>query len=265
MRCLQERENLRDLLEAHIKRLAQNGEVLQILEAGCGREWYFGMDGVKFELTGVDLDAAALQARVSDKKDLTRSIVGDLLTVDLAPESYDVIYNAYVLEHIPTAEKALDNFVRWLKPGGVLILTMPDRDSAYGFMTRLTPHFVHVLYYRYAWKLKDAGKPGFAPYRTFYDKVVSRKGIREFAAKHGLRVREELGYGSFWRGNGIFPLLTTSIAKFLSIFSLGRIHSRYVDLAYVLEKPAETKEGRRPFAPPATPATHQVAMPAAGG
>jgi len=139
------------------------------------------------------LDAAALQARVSDKKDLTRSIVGDLLTVDLAPESYDVIYNAYVLEHIPTAEKALDNFVRWLKPGGVLILTMPDRDSAYGFMTRLTPHFVHVLYYRYAWKLKDAGKPGFAPYRTFYDKVVSRKGIREFAAKHGLRVREELG------------------------------------------------------------------------
>jgi len=238
MKLVEKDETVRGLLEEHIKRLAQKREVLQVLEAGCGREWYFRMDGIKFELTGVDLDPAALQARMSDKKDLTRSIVGDLLKVNLVPESYDVIYNGYVLEHIPTAEKALDNFVRWLKPGGVLILTLPDRNSAYGFMTRVTPFWFHVLYYRYAWGLKQAGKPGFAPYHTFYDKVVSRRGIREFAAKHQLTVREELGFGSYWRGNGIFKFLTAAIAKFLSVLSFGRVHARYVDLAYVLEKPA---------------------------
>jgi SAM-dependent methyltransferase len=213
MRILSEHEREIEVLEQHLKLQARGGTVLQILEAGCGRKWYFTMDQIPFELTGVDLDAAAMEARITRQKDLTRMIVGDLRTVQLGPNSYDVIYNAYVLEHVSDAEKVLENFVRWLKPGGILILTVPDRDSVHGFMTRLLPFSIHVLYYKLAWGLKEAGKPGFAPYPTVYDPVVSRRGLREFSEKHRLTIREEFGFGSYRRGRGIFKTLTPLFAN----------------------------------------------------
>jgi SAM-dependent methyltransferase len=239
MRILKDNEREADILQKHIERIGQGGKSLKILEAGCGRKWYFRMDGLKYELTGVDLDAAAMEARLKQKGDLHKAIVGDLRTVELEPNSFDVIYNAYVLEHIPGAEQVLDNFLRWLKPGGILILTIPDRDSVHGLMTRMLPFYLHVLYYRWVWKLKEAGKPGFAPYPTFYDKVVSGRGMRAYADKRKLLVREELGFGSYRRGNSpFFRALTPVFASSVSLLTFGRFKSSHVDLAYVLEKPA---------------------------
>ena len=138
------------LLERYIRDRARQGETLRILEAGCGREWLFRMDDVDYELTGVDLDGAALEARLQQRRDLHRSIVGDLRTVELEPAGYDIIYSAFVLEHVPGAERVLENFVRWLKPGGIFIVRVPDITSAHAFIARLTPHWFHVLYYRWA-------------------------------------------------------------------------------------------------------------------
>ena len=180
-------------LEQHIRSQADSGKTIQILEAGCGGEWYFKLDDIPFELTGLDLDSAALDARRTIKGDMTYFLVGDLRTAELKEDHYDVIYNAFVLEHIEGAALALSNFVRWLKPGGILIVRVPDRDSAQGFFARITPHWVHVLYYRWAWKMKNAGKPGFAPYRTVYDSVVSTSGLLEFCASNGLIVIDMMG------------------------------------------------------------------------
>src|SRR5262245_31801626 len=131
MRILQ---NVRDeigFVEQCIRRLADQRGALQILEAGCGRRWHCQLDGVDYELTGLDLDEAALVARQADQADLTHAIVGDLRTAELEPGKYDVIYNACVLEHIQGAEMVLDNFVRWLRPGGLIIIRVPDRDSVH--------------------------------------------------------------------------------------------------------------------------------------
>lgn len=238
MRILPEYKRGLEVIEQYIRLQAREDEVLQVLEAGCGREWYFRMNDTKYELTGIDLDSAALQARKARKGDLTHCIVGDLRTADLQPGKYDVIYNAFVLEHVTNAQRVLENFDRWLKPGGIMILRFPDRDSVHGLITRLTPFWVHVLYYRYVWGLGEAGKPGFAPYPTVYEHVVSSRGIREFSAKHHLIIREEFGCGTFRRGRGIFKTLTLVFANLISLLSLGRIHSKYIDLTYVLEKPA---------------------------
>lgn len=163
-------------------------------------------------------------------------IVGDLRTAALEPNKYDVIYNAFVLEHVRGAEQVLENFVRWLRPGGILILRVPDRDSVQGFLARFTPQWAHVLYYRWAWRMKDAGKPGFAPYPTIYDKVVSISGLRQFCAKHGLIIREELGVGSYRRGYGVMRRLTPIVARLVSSLTLGRIHGDYVDFTLVAQK-----------------------------
>ena len=86
--------------------------------------------------------------------------------------------------------------------------------------------------------MKDAGKPGFAPYPTVYDKVVSIAGLRQFCAKRGLIIKEELGVGSYHRGYGIMRKLTPMVARLIGWLTLGRIHGNYVDLTIVAQKPA---------------------------
>jgi SAM-dependent methyltransferase len=170
---------MNEMLRAHLEALPGP---LRILEAGCGRQWPLQLS-VPFSLTGLDLDRDALAARV----DLDQAVVGDLRSVEFAPHSFDVIYNAFVLEHVSGARQVLERFLRWLAPGGTLIVKLPDRDSAYGFLTRLTPFWAHVMIYRYLLGYPQAGTPGHGPYRTYYDEVVSERGLREFCLGNGMK------------------------------------------------------------------------------
>ena len=123
------------LIEDHIrqKSLDDKGARLQILEAGCGQEWFINIKDIDYVLTGVDLDKAALDIRKNVLNDLQETVQGDLRTVVFENSSFDVIYNAYVLEHIEGAEAVLKSFVRWLKPDGLLILHIPLAVKLSGF------------------------------------------------------------------------------------------------------------------------------------
>jgi SAM-dependent methyltransferase len=220
-----------DLVTAYLNQRAEAGPV-QILEAGCGRQWKFDLHGADYTLTGVDLDGDALEARKNRYGDLHEAIVGDLRDIRLKSSTYDVIYNSYVLEHIAGAHMVLDNFLRWLKPDGLLILYIPDPASVYGFSSRITPHWLHVLFYRYILGREHAGKPGNAPYPTHYDDIVSRQGIRAYAHKNDLIIREEFGY---YKPGGAIRILMT----LMHFVSIGRLASSHCDLVFILEKQPE--------------------------
>lgn len=241
MKCIESDEATFLLLEELLRQMRPGDRPLQILEAGCGREWHLKMDGIRYELTGIDLDAAALEARRTIKRDLHHSFLGDLRTADLAPQSYDVIYSAFVLEHVQGAEHVLEKFVRWLRPGGLIIVSVPDFDSVHGLIARLTPYWLHVLYYRLIEAQRNAGKPGFGPYPTVYDRVISRKGMAEFARTHGLELREELGHTDYRRGRWPLSAVIPIFAHTVSCATLGRAHSRFSNLTFVLAKPLEER------------------------
>ena len=221
-----------ELMETHIKALARGKPELAILEAGCGRRWTLNLEGVNFRLTGVDLDEKALSSR----QDLDEAIVGDLRTVDLGGRKFDVVYSSYVLEHVPNAALALENLVRWLKPGGLLILRFPDRNTAFGFTGRFTPFWLHVAYHKYILRRWNAGKAGFGPYPTCYDWIVSREGLRDFCASHRLRVREEYGLCDFQLERTVGTRLALAVSILVSALSLGRLPWRHNNLTYVLAK-----------------------------
>jgi SAM-dependent methyltransferase len=124
-------KNINALIARRIRGIAGDEE-LQILEAGCGRKWPIDLSGARYRLTGVDLDAKALEARKNEVRDLHEAIVGDLCSIDFPRAHFDVIYSAFVLEHIKGAEEVLEKLVLWLKPGGLLILQVPDRDQSTG-------------------------------------------------------------------------------------------------------------------------------------
>ena len=66
-------------------------------------------------------------------------ILGDLRAVPLPPRSFDVVYCAFLLERIPNAALVLDRFVAALRPGGLLLLRIRDRNCAAAVLDRSAP------------------------------------------------------------------------------------------------------------------------------
>jgi 2-polyprenyl-3-methyl-5-hydroxy-6-metoxy-1,4-benzoquinol methylase len=124
----------------------------------------------RLRITGVDYDAEALQIRRERQQDLAEAIVGDLRTVELPAGHFDVAYCAFVLEHVEGAELVLDRLLAALRPGGRLIVLVPNARSVYGWAARTFPFWAAVAYKKYVEGFADAGKPGHAPYPVVYER-----------------------------------------------------------------------------------------------
>lgn len=205
---------------------------IDVLDAGCGRKWQIKLE-MPYKITGIDADKAALDKR----KDLDVALVEDIRTVNLSSNQFDVIYCSYVLEHVNGAEALLCRFLTWLKPNGLLILRFPDKYTVFGFITRSTPHWVHVAYKRYLLKMKMAGTDGHGPYPTVYDEVVSRAGMKKFCLNENLRVLGEWGIDSSLPKRGRLLWLRKAVIRFTHMLSLGKLDSAYSNLTFVIQKP----------------------------
>ena len=196
------------------------------------------LSGIQFTLTGIDLSKDLLEVRRTRHNDLHEAIVGDLRHVDLKGNKYDVIYNSYVLEHIEGASSVLEKFATCLKPSGLLILRIPDRNSVWGFVTRLTPSWFHVFHHKYIRGIRysDRTDVGPGPFPTFHDPVVSRSGIQEYCRQNHFVIKEEYGHGYYLKGLGPVGLVMCVFVRCVSAISLGRLAWAHNDLTYVLEK-----------------------------
>lgn len=212
------------------------GRAVEILEAGCGRRWNVRLDGLDYKVTGVDLDALAVETRMSLRKDLDEVIIGDLLKVDLGDRKFDIIYSSFVLEHVIGAEALLRRFVGWVQPGGIILIRIPDPDSVKGLVTKLTPHWFHVWYYRVVLRYAGAGEPGRPPYPTIYDPVVTRRGIRAFASRNGLIVEAEYGSGGTKKNDRLIDRAINLFTWAVSALSFGRYSDKHTDLMFVLRR-----------------------------
>lgn len=225
-------------LSGVVRRQGGADAAIDILEAGCGQRWLLKLDGKRYRLVGVDLDKDALEIRRNVKKDLDEAICGDLRTISFGDRRFDVVYSAFVLEHITGAEDVLARMTDWLKPDGIIIIEIPDPDSVKGRVTKLTPHWFHIFYYRYILGKKTAGLPGYGPYRTIYDPVVSRQGIADFCRRHGLRVESEYAFRTDGPSNPLKRAFVASITRLTSWLTLGTFSDKHADLLYVLRKTA---------------------------
>lgn len=203
-----------------------NRQPLLILDAGCGRHWPFGFDDIPYKLTGIDFDKAALDIRT----DLHESICGDLCTIDIPPNSFDAIYNSFVLEHVNGAETMLLNFVRWIKPGGAILLHMPDRQTVAAWIIRMMPHKLKV-FIRKIMGYKNSGKPGYPPYPTVYEPIVSREGMYRFCKRNGLSIEAEF-FHTFYTNRWWMR----TIARIINVLSLGSLLWKHEALSYIIVK-----------------------------
>jgi SAM-dependent methyltransferase len=210
---------------------------VRLLEAGCGHHWWLRPEGVTLHITGVDTDADALRIRRQEHGDLDEEILGDLRTVELPEASFDAVYCSYVLEHVEGAEKALDAMASALRPGGRMIIRIPDGDSVFGFLVKHSPFRAHVLYKKYVERKPHAGEPGHAPYPTVYEPVVSVRGMRDWAGRRDMKIVTEYGTNSYLNVFGKLRPLAATMIRLIARLSRGRLAATHNNVGFVFQKP----------------------------
>jgi SAM-dependent methyltransferase len=224
-------------LSEHVARSTRDTGPVRVLEAGCGQSWELQPERVRVHITGVDSDAEAMRIRQERHRDLDAAILGDLRTVELSPDSFDATYCSYVLEHVAGAEAVLDRLVDATRPGGRVIVRVPDGDTVYGFLVRLSPHWIHVLYKRYVEGFADAGKPGHAPYPVVYDDLISVRGLREFARSRNLDIVDEYGTNFVLQHFRQLGPVVDVVFRCFAWLSRGRLLATHNNICVVLRRP----------------------------
>jgi len=133
-------------------RRTKHGPAAAALDLGCGDgsnlTW---LNGHFARLYGSDYNILRLMRAAKLGFDV-RLFMADILNYPTGDDAFDVIFFNHVLEHIPDDAAALREVRRILKPGGLLILGVPNEGAAFWQLAyRLQPHVRatsdHVQFY----------------------------------------------------------------------------------------------------------------------
>ena len=157
-----------------------------VLDMGCGEGRHTiglfvekDLNSVGFDLSLKDVKIAKDRLKdfnISENKSFCYFGVGDINNLCFKDSSYDVVICSEVLEHVDDPEKALDQIIRVLKPGGILAVSVP----------RFLPEWL-------CWKFsKEYSKTPGGHIRIFkhnqLKKIITKKGLKfnEFHWAHSL-------------------------------------------------------------------------------
>lgn len=204
------------------------GRTIDVLDAGCGRGGppLDGLPALRREalrITGIDVDEPAYRRHAEARSDLVSLVLGDLRTVPLPPRSYDLVHSSHLLERIEHAELVLDRLVAAVRPGGILLLRMHDRESLFGILDRTLPG-----------ALRRGLRPGeeHQP-RAVYEPAASRDGVHAYCVMRGLVIAEERAAHSTAPTRHL-ELASRLIAK---TTRRGSLATEPDEIAFVLRKP----------------------------
>jgi 2-polyprenyl-3-methyl-5-hydroxy-6-metoxy-1,4-benzoquinol methylase len=116
----------------HLLRYHWAGELVRgkrVLDAGCGTGYGAAMlaEAGAAHVVGIDIaeEAVARAAEVSDAE----FVVGDVHELPFPDDAFDVVTCFEVIEHVEGTEQVVAELTRVLAPGGVLLISSPNRDA----------------------------------------------------------------------------------------------------------------------------------------
>ncbi|MFC1710094.1 class I SAM-dependent methyltransferase [Patescibacteria group bacterium] len=105
-----------------------------ILDIGCGEGTRLSKVVGNSKAYGIDISRVAIK-KAKDSYPKINFIRGDVEKLPYKDEMFDLVYSAFVLEHLDDPEKVLNEAIRVTKNKGVIVLVAPN----YGAPSRISP------------------------------------------------------------------------------------------------------------------------------
>lgn len=211
---------------------------LKIYEAGGGSTSFLPLDVLRrAHVTVVDID----EDQIRNNDYAQQTILGDIQSYRFPPGSFDLVICYNVIEHLADVEAALEGFCESLKQGGLMLIGAPNPQSLSGVVTKYSPHWFHVWFYRHVRGDKNAGLPGQAPFPTFFHPLVTLSNLEAFANTHGLEVIYRKKYESprfpeMRTRKPALAALLDAVAVVMNFLVPGRVDVRRGDYHVILRK-----------------------------
>lgn len=203
---------------------------LAVLEAGCGRYRHLVYPPGAV-ITGLDISAE----QIANNEYAHEKLVGDVQTWS-TDRQWDAVVCIFLLEHVDDPAAAVANLVGWTRPGGLLIIAVPNLHSLKGIVTRLTPFAFHHWFYRNVYR-----RP-YAIFPTTMRPAIAPRRLRRQLAAHEV-VHEAYAQEHF--GPTIRPFYELAIGV-LKLITLGRWRPEDSNYLLVVRRAAASvKDGAR--------------------
>ncbi len=131
---------------------------LAIYEAGGGSTSFLPLDVLRrAHVTVVDID----EDQIRNNDYAQETILGDIQTYRFAARqlrSRDLLQRDRA--SFPTSKRRCSASAKSLKPSGLILIGAPNPRSLSGVVTKYSPHWFHVWFYRHVRGDENAGLPG---------------------------------------------------------------------------------------------------------
>tara|TARA_B000000565_G_scaffold178259_1_gene135128 strand:+ start:4061 stop:4756 length:696 start_codon:yes stop_codon:yes gene_type:complete len=111
-------------------------KIKKVIDVGCGNGRHLKSLGFKLtdsEIIGIDQSASEItklnkefNESVCKNGNAYKFITGDIRDMDVPDNSQDLVVCSEVLEHVPNFETVLEECYRILKPGSVMLISVPS-------------------------------------------------------------------------------------------------------------------------------------------
>ena len=185
-----------DRIEGYLSKYAQSQ--MTGLDAGSGKgpssaimsKYVKNLYSIEYDESNVDRQKKNL-SRFSEE--LNKKIIvsqGDLTNIALEDNTIDIIVCSEVIEHIDDYQKALAELYRVLKPGGRMIFSMPNKNSAFWLYDKLIYYLVKIVR---KIKKKPMDESGYSFWERSRHWSFSSEKIRTINTRAGFQIIEESG------------------------------------------------------------------------
>lgn len=211
------------------------GRPVTVLQAGCVTPLdELGLDklrasGFEINVVTVEVDRPCLEPADSG----VDVRVGDLRTIPLPPRGFDVVHCSLLLDRIKHVALVLDRLGAALRPGGLLLLRIRDRDCAAGFIDRKLPGWAR----RAVWTRLYQGQPG--PFPNVYEPTASARGIAAYMLMRGMVIDRRRAARTLPSEPQRLSRGLSAARTIVALGSRGRLTDDHDEVTFVIRKPED--------------------------
>jgi 2-polyprenyl-3-methyl-5-hydroxy-6-metoxy-1,4-benzoquinol methylase len=161
----------------------------RLLDVGCGPGTFLLVARQEgWDVAGIEPAQEAASKAIALGLNVFQGYVKDYAA--LSPSPFDAIVSFEVLEHVPNPVEVLQGMRALLKPGGMLVLSVPNLDDPYCLKQQIALAMppIHINFFNRRSLGKALQKAGFAIDR-FYSLPIPTSSVRNTHGKKGLYVR----------------------------------------------------------------------------